>query len=47
MGMEPQMMFSREVLPLPLLPTMATNSPSSTVREKSPNSRCSVSVPGL
>ena len=41
------MMFSREVLPLPLLPTMATNSPSSTVREKSSNSRCSVSVPGL
>ena len=47
MGIEPQMMFSREVLPLPLLPTMATNWPSSTVREKCSNSRCSVRVPGL
>ena len=47
MPMDPQMMFSREVLPLPLLPTMETNWPSSTVREKRSNSVCSVTVPGL
>ena len=43
----PPIMFSREVLPLPLLPTMATNWPSSTFREKWSNRHCSVMVPGL
>ena len=46
-GMLPQRMFSSEVLPLPLLPTMATNWPSRTVRLKSRNSVDSVISPGL
>ena len=46
-GMEPQRMFSREVLPEPLLPTMETNWPSSTVRLKWSNRVISVTVPAL
>ena len=44
--MLPQMMLRSEVLPEPLLPTMETNWPSGTVREKPSKSRCSVAEPG-
>ena len=46
-GIEPQMMFSILVFPLPLLPTTETNEPVSIVREKLSNRQVSVTVPGL
>ena len=46
-GMLPQIRFSMEVLPEPLLPTTETNWWSFTVREKSSNRHISLTVPAL
>ena len=46
-SMLPQIIFKREVLPEPLLPTIDTNSPFSMVKLKSLNRHISWTVPGL
>ena len=45
--MLPQIIFSIEVFPLPLLPTIETNSPVLTVRLKPSKTHISVTEPGL
>ena len=45
--MEPQIIFSKDDLPLPLLPTIERNSPSFNVRLKSSKRHISLIVPGL